>query len=261
MDRSWGLDEGSSDGHADGSAARRRSSEVRGASVAARPARSGRRARPTGVGSALFLLVAVLALGSGAPARAQTADPSLSNLEVADNTGDAVALTPTFAPAVRLYIARLAHGVAQITVAPTLSNTGASYEILDNSGNALTDANDVADGFQVALVVGGQHDLGGCDGRGRRRLPALRPRREPRLGAARGDADTWEHDEPRCELVGARRGHHRRQLRCAIPLGRQRGHCQVNRNPLFFDAKSIRANTTNQRLRWHVDQWNLHEIS
>ena len=31
-------------------------------------------------------------------------------------------------------------------------------------------------------------------------------------------------------------------------------HCQVNRNPLFFDAKSIRANTTNQRLRWHVDQ-------
>ena len=39
------------------------------------------------------------------------------------------------------------------------------------------------------------------------------------------------------------------------------GHCQVNRNPLFFDAKSIRANTTNQRLRWHVDQWNLQEIS
>ena len=26
------------------------------------------------------------------------------------------------------------------------------------------------------------------------------------------------------------------------------GYCQVNRNPLFFDAKSIRANTTNQRL-------------
>ena len=40
-----------------------------------------------------------------------------------------------------------------------------------------------------------------------------------------------------------------------------RRHCQVNRNPLFFDAKSIRANTTNQRLRWHVDQWNLQEIS
>ena len=39
------------------------------------------------------------------------------------------------------------------------------------------------------------------------------------------------------------------------------GYCQVNRNPLFFDAKSIRANTTNQRLRWHVDQWNLQEIS
>ena len=38
------------------------------------------------------------------------------------------------------------------------------------------------------------------------------------------------------------------------------GHCQVNLNPLFFDAKSMRANKTNQRLRWHVDQWNLQEI-
>ena len=28
----------------------------------------------------------------------------------------------------------------------------------------------------------------------------------------------------------------------------------------FCDAKSTRANTTNQRLRWHVDQWNLQEI-
>ena len=39
------------------------------------------------------------------------------------------------------------------------------------------------------------------------------------------------------------------------------GHCQVNLNPLLFDAKSIRANTTNQRLGWHVDQCNLQEIS
>ena len=39
------------------------------------------------------------------------------------------------------------------------------------------------------------------------------------------------------------------------------GHCQVNPNPLFFDAKSTRANTTNQRPRLHVDQWNLQEIS
>ena len=40
----------------------------------------------------------------------------------------------------------------------------------------------------------------------------------------------------------------------------ERGYCQVNRNSLFFDAKSILANTTNQRLNWHVDQWKLQEI-
>ena len=39
------------------------------------------------------------------------------------------------------------------------------------------------------------------------------------------------------------------------------GHCQANRNSLFFDAKSILANTTHQRLSGHVDQWNLQKIS
>ena len=54
-----------------------------------------------------------------------------------------------------------------------------------------------------------------------------------------------------------------RTIFCYMDAAKQlsAGHCQVNRNPLFFDAKSIRANTTNQRLRWHVDQWNLQEIS
>ena len=31
-------------------------------------------------------------------------------------------------------------------------------------------------------------------------------------------------------------------------------HCQVNRNSLFFDAKSILARTKNLRLSWHVNQ-------
>ena len=60
---------------------------------------------------------------------------------------------------------------------------------------------------------------------------------------------------------GVTAGETRLPSRCGRRTGRVGGHCQVNRNPLFFDAKSIRANTTNQRLRWHVDQWNLHEIS
>ena len=84
MDRSWATEEGGSSrrpGHVDGSTAWRRterpaagwrrSSEVRGACVAA-PRWGVRRARPTGVGSTLAVLVAVLALGAAAPARAQT---------------------------------------------------------------------------------------------------------------------------------------------------------------------------------------------
>ena len=39
------------------------------------------------------------------------------------------------------------------------------------------------------------------------------------------------------------------------------GHCQVNRNSLIFDAISILASTKNQRLSWHVNQWNLQEIN
>ena len=51
-----------------------------------------------------------------------------------------------------------------------------------------------------------------------------------------------------------------RRFRQSVTL-RSNWHCQVNRNLLFYDAKSSRANTTNQRLRWHADQWNLQEIS
>ena len=43
--------------------------------------------------------------------------------------------------------------------------------------------------------------------------------------------------------------------------GQSERHCQVNRNPLFFDAKSILARAKNQRLSWHVNQWNLQETS
>ena len=36
---------------------------------------------------------------------------------------------------------------------------------------------------------------------------------------------------------------------------------QGNLNSLFFGAKSILTSTNNQRLSWHVNQWNLQEIS
>ena len=41
----------------------------------------------------------------------------------------------------------------------------------------------------------------------------------------------------------------------------RRGHCQVNWNSLFFDAKSTLVSTNNQQLSRHVNQWNLQEIS
>ena len=45
-------------------------------------------------------------------------------------------------------------------------------------------------------------------------------------------------------------------------VGRVEGSLeQVNRNSLFFDAKSILARTKNQRLSWQVNQWTLQEIS
>ena len=34
-------------------------------------------------------------------------------------------------------------------------------------------------------------------------------------------------------------------------------YCQVNRNSLFSGSKSILAIVENQRLSWHVNQWNL----
>ena len=71
-----------------------RSSEVRGAAVAARPAWSWWRARPTGVGSALAVLVAVLALGAAAPAQAQTT--YVSNLNQTSDPFSSAMLAQSF---------------------------------------------------------------------------------------------------------------------------------------------------------------------
>ncbi len=46
-----------------------------------------------------------------------------------------------------------------------------------------------------------------------------------------------------------------------LPTLSSSGQCQVNRNSLFFDAKSILARRNNQRFSWHVNQWDRQEIS
>ena len=101
------------------------------------------------------------AAGNGNTAAAQaTSDytggtgATLSGLEVSDNAGNAVELAPTFEADIDSYTATVAHDVDEITVVPTPNDTGASYEIQDGTGTALTDADTATDEFQVALDRG-----------------------------------------------------------------------------------------------------------
>ena len=101
------------------------------------------------------------AAGNGNTAAAQaTSDytggtgATLSGLEVSDNAGNAVELAPTFEADIDSYTATVAHDVDEITVVPTPNDTGASYEIQDGTGTALTDADTATDEFEVALDRG-----------------------------------------------------------------------------------------------------------
>ena len=81
-------------------------------------------------------------------------DATLSALTVNDGTND-LTLTPTFAPGTTTYTAPVVNSVDEITITPTVNDTTtpATYEIQNNAGTALTDA-DTATGFQVDLSVG-----------------------------------------------------------------------------------------------------------
>ena len=59
-----------------------------------------------------------------------------------------------FAAATTEYRAAVEHSVEQVTVTPTASAASATIEYLDGSGAALSDADTVATGHQVALAVG-----------------------------------------------------------------------------------------------------------
>ena len=84
-------------------------------------------------------------------------DASLSGLELTwDDSGTAtdIVLSPTFATTTTTYAASVANVVARITVAPTVNDTNATVAYLDAGDSALTDADTVAEGFQVDLAVG-----------------------------------------------------------------------------------------------------------
>ena len=81
-------------------------------------------------------------------------DATLSALELADDYGRAIALNETFDPDALAYTATVANPVEQVTVTPAANAANAAVEILDGEGDALVDADSVADGHQVNLVLG-----------------------------------------------------------------------------------------------------------
>ena len=81
-------------------------------------------------------------------------DATLSGLDLEDNTGTAITLTPTFVSGTTSYTAMVANSVDEITIAPTVNESNAAYEIQDSGGTALTDADTNTTGFQVDLTVG-----------------------------------------------------------------------------------------------------------
>ena len=96
-------------------------------------------------------------------------DATLSDLELEDDSGTDITLTPTFASATTTYTANVVNSVDEITIAPTVNDTTtpATYEIQNSAGTALTDADTNTTGFQVALSVGANIIKVEVDGRGR----------------------------------------------------------------------------------------------
>ena len=86
--------------------------------------------------------------------RVASSDATLSDLELKDDDGAAVTLTPAFALGTRNYTASVAHDVAEVTIIPTVNESNATYEIQDGSGTALVDADANEDDFQVEVAKG-----------------------------------------------------------------------------------------------------------
>ena len=85
-------------------------------------------------------------------------DDSLTNIQLADHNGDAVALQPAFDPQTKDYSVSLDSDVDQLTITPTLAAkdaaAGATIRYLDEDDNAIADADNVETGQQVNLDQG-----------------------------------------------------------------------------------------------------------
>ena len=94
-----------------------------------------------------------------------SSDATLSGLAVKDGSTD-VTLTPTFASGTTSYTASVANAVAEVTVTPTTTDSGATIEYLNASDMTLADAGTAA-GHQVTAGGGRQRHQGEGDRRGR----------------------------------------------------------------------------------------------
>ena len=90
---------------------------------------------------------------NGAAGAAASTDATLSDLVLNDGTND-LTLTPNFATGTTSYMASVDNAVSQITVTPETNASDASVEYLDGNDAAITDADSVTTGQQVALEVG-----------------------------------------------------------------------------------------------------------
>ena len=80
--------------------------------------------------------------------------PSLSALTLKDASDNAVALSPSFASGTTSYNAKVANSVSQIKVEPTVNDSNATIEYLDDSDSTLDDADTNTAVFDFGLNVG-----------------------------------------------------------------------------------------------------------
>ena len=81
-------------------------------------------------------------------------DATLSDLDLFDNNGNTITLSPTFMSGTTSYTMLVDNSVDEITIFPENNDANATYEIQDGSGTALVDADSGEDDFQVTLSVG-----------------------------------------------------------------------------------------------------------
>ena len=84
-----------------------------------------------------------------------SSDATLSALALEDASDDsAIAISPVFASGTTSYTATVDNGVDEITIEATVNEGSATFEYLDSSDTAITDANSGKAGQQVSLTEG-----------------------------------------------------------------------------------------------------------